>query len=344
MAGPRLSVLIPTRGRAAVLDRCLDALARQRLEPERFEVVVCVDGSADDTLARLRARAAPHALRVVVQPPRGPAAARNRALAEARGELVLFANDDTIFGEDALAAHLAAHAQGSPREAVLGSFRLLPEHRRTPFGQLLDRSDLLFPFSRLRAGGLHDWLAFYTCNLSLGRALVEEAGGFDEGFALPACEDLELGFRLARRGVRVRFDPRCAAGHDHPLDVAGFCRLHETRGRGAASLFARHPETCPFGAEDHARMLADASPAVLYEAVEADVVWPMAAAVQTLSDRFADADASLQLQVVPRIAPLAQSLMRHFTWRGYRANPAFASLRLADRARRDAPGAPGRGA
>src|SRR5689334_10888013 len=89
---PRLTVIIPTFNRASTLRKCLAALARQTCGADLYEVIVADDGSTDDT----RAVAEEAGVRCLHQPNSGANAARNRAIAESRGEILLFINDDII--------------------------------------------------------------------------------------------------------------------------------------------------------------------------------------------------------------------------------------------------------
>src|SRR4051812_34406551 len=91
---PEISVVIPTHNRRERLRSCLDSLAGQTLEPSRFEVVVAVDGSTDGTAEMLHELETPFALRVVVQPQSGQAAARNTGVAAASAQFVLLLDDD----------------------------------------------------------------------------------------------------------------------------------------------------------------------------------------------------------------------------------------------------------
>ncbi len=212
---PELSVVVPTHGRPERIAALLAKLAEQTLAPDRFEVVVVDDGSPQPLAAP--EAAPPFPLRVLHQANAGPGAARNRGIEHCRAPLVLILNDDAVPAPDLLERHLAAHAEAPPRCAVLGSFHFTERALARPFVQLLEGSDLLFDFLRLRHDELHDWRYFWTCNLSLPVAAVREAGGFDERFREPIMEDVELGYRLEKRGWRVlyREDARCE--HDHEL-------------------------------------------------------------------------------------------------------------------------------
>jgi glycosyltransferase involved in cell wall biosynthesis len=88
---PELSIIVPTRDRPALLARCLDALLAQATQRE-YEVVIVNDGG------RLEATTQLDDPRVVVLATggTGPARARNRGVEEARGDVLLFTDDDTI--------------------------------------------------------------------------------------------------------------------------------------------------------------------------------------------------------------------------------------------------------
>src|SRR5262245_51538534 len=115
---PRLSVIIPTRDRPMLLSNCLRALATS-LPPEA-ETIVVLDGchvSIERDLApsveRLR-------LRFVMAEGKGPAAARNRGLAVAKGNIVLFTDDDCVPRSD-WAVVLASGVTISPPRAAGGT-------------------------------------------------------------------------------------------------------------------------------------------------------------------------------------------------------------------------------
>ncbi len=222
---PDLSVVVPTYGRPERIEMLLEHLEGQTLDPSRFEVVVVDDGSPEPIEAPERTPA--FAFRLLRQENAGPGAARNRGFEHCRAPLVLILNDDAVPAPDLLAKHLEVHAEAPPRTAVLGAFPFTKEALRRPFTKLLQGSDLLFDFLRLRHGARHDWRFFWTCNISLPLAALREVGGFDaERFHEAIVEDVELGYRLGRRGWQVlyREDLRCE--HDHEMGAADwFARM-----------------------------------------------------------------------------------------------------------------------
>ena len=246
---PLFSVIIPTYKRPAVLKKCLDALARQTLPADAFEVLVSDDGSPDNTGEVVNAYRAPFKLSYLRQANSGPAAARNRAIEQARGEYLLILNDDALLEPDALAVHKVDQEQGGGQEAVLGMFRFLPEHMSTPFGYLMQNSYLLFAYGTLHGGQFYqltpgqrlNYMWFYTCNLSVRRQKVLDVGGFDEFFSGPAFEDLDLGLRLEQAGVGLRYDPRAFAWHDHAQSPEGYVRTNTMRKRWMLAFCLKHP-------------------------------------------------------------------------------------------------------
>ncbi len=237
------SVIIPTYNRCATLMQCLEALARQTLPASQFEVFVSDDGSTDHTPTKVAHFNAPFPLHYLRQTNRGPAAARNRAIEKARGHYLLILNDDAILEPDALALHLAAQqTHAGEKVAVLGRFTFPRALTATGFGFALEHSDLLFSYSSMHAGLKYDFNCFFTCNISIERQALLQAGLFDEIFTGPAAEDIEMGYRLSQRGYRVLYEPKIVAWHHHQMTPEGFCRVHRTRGEGAVTLLLRQPQ------------------------------------------------------------------------------------------------------
>lgn len=230
-AVPDVSVVIPTRDRAARLAALLDALGNQTLGTERFEAIVVDDGSTDGTPALLEAAAAKGRLqlRVLRLGGEGPAAARNAGWRLARAGLVAFTDDDCEptpgwlkTAVEAAAAHPGAIVQGPtgpiPREV-----------------ELLRR-----PFTRTRLiEGESPWFA--TCNIAYPRELLERLDGFDERFPEALGEDTDLGWRALEVGARLEFVPAAVVHHAvEDLGPAGYMR-HALRGADAVYAFRRHP-------------------------------------------------------------------------------------------------------
>jgi GT2 family glycosyltransferase len=237
-----LSVVIPSRERETVLDETLRRLIGQAADLP-VELIVVYDGPADTP--RSAGRLAPGSevpLRVAEQPPLGPAAARNRGLAMARGAATLLLGDDVWAEPGLLDRHLEFH-QGNPEDAaaLLGLVEPAPPLDRSPFVRWLHTAGVQFGYGDLVPGEV-PVSRFWTANVSAKTSLLRAVGGFDEAFADAACEDAELGLRLAREGMRLSYDPTAAALHYHPTDLPRTLERMRRVGRAFRVLEERAPE------------------------------------------------------------------------------------------------------
>ena len=139
--GCRVSVIVPTFNRSAKLRRCLEALARQSILPQEFEVIVVDDGSTDGTREALEA--SPLSVRArVAAGERGPGTARNIGLAQAVANWCSSSATTSIADERLLEAHLEAHAdQPDPATAVLGHIDWPPTSPNVGDGLRVRRRD-----------------------------------------------------------------------------------------------------------------------------------------------------------------------------------------------------------
>lgn len=230
MNGPLVSVVIPTYNRAAQLKATLSSLAEQSLPTHAYEVVVADDGSTDSTAAVVRGFGSKMAVKYFHQEDLGAraAAARNAGARLASASLLVFMDSGTIAGPGFLRGHLAEHAAAAASgetAAVIGytyGYRpfdptpglaeamtsLAPEalwrrYRDDPGFQ--DCRHPEFASAGFDAHALPlPWIMFWTVNVSVSAADFRRAGGFDETFQGWGAEDLDLGYRLYRQGVRFR--------------------------------------------------------------------------------------------------------------------------------------------
>jgi glycosyltransferase involved in cell wall biosynthesis len=204
---PELSVLIPTHQRAELLPRVLRAWRDRLSGGPAAEIVVVDDGSTDDT-PRVLAQVADTfsggdvPLRHARHANAGAAVTRNRAIDMARGRVLLFSDDDMVPDDPALPRrHLAA------QERLPGAWvsRLVvpDEVAETPF-QHYWRRKLHAGTAQLADGTEMGRSGFWFATLSLPRALLGDRR-FSPAFDGYGWQDLELGYRLWRDGVRARF-------------------------------------------------------------------------------------------------------------------------------------------
>ena len=240
---PTLTVVLATYNRRRILERTLDALDRQNHDD--FQIVVVDDGSTDDTWPWLEARAAASTrplLRALRQENQGQGQARNLALRHVESDLVLFIGDDILARPEFVAEHLAAHQQASEPRAVVG----FTDWRRsemnvTPALEMVNTEGHQFGYGHMTPEEEVPFTCFYTSNLSLPRQALR-AEPFDLAFTHYGWEDVELGYRLSREGLRIFYHPAAAAEHLHPMDLASLFARQRLVGRGIHTLLRLHPD------------------------------------------------------------------------------------------------------
>jgi hypothetical protein len=113
--------------------------------------------------------------------------------------------------------------------------------RTTPFLRYINEHGLQFGYALIDEPERVPFNFFYTSNVSLPRALLL-AEPFDLGFPHAAWEDVELSYRLHRRGLTMVYEPAAKTAHLHPTDFARFCRRQEKAGESAVVFYRLHPE------------------------------------------------------------------------------------------------------
>lgn len=223
----RVSVVIPARNEARTIGRTLEAVFAQEAPGVELEVLVVDDGSTDGTAAVASGAGA----RVVPLAPRdaggSPGAARNRGVAAAGGDPVIFLDADCAPAPGWLSALLAAHESG---EVVVGGALEAPPG--LPATARCDHYCGSYYVHPKRPGG---YVPNHTpANLSVRRDAFLAGGGFAERLPLAdGHEELPWQGWLARRGVRIRFEPRAVVYHHNRVGMGNLLRRHYRWGYSA---------------------------------------------------------------------------------------------------------------
>jgi validoxylamine A glucosyltransferase len=244
-----IAVVVPTFQRAAWLRETLDGLLRQTLSPDRFEVVVTDDGSADGTVDVVRSFSGQLNLEYVYHHDLGHrvAATRNAGVSATTAPVLAFLDAGTRPSAGCVEAHLRSHitAAGTDSPAVVVG-RMAGYDTRATSGNLAadDGSDMrdneLDRFSRRLENALLPWRLAWTGNLSVDAKTFHSVGGFDERFTGWGAEDMELAYRLHRFGARLRWsDEARAVECPHPRDMPS--NIASNR-RNLQLFYEMHPE------------------------------------------------------------------------------------------------------
>src|ERR1700730_5035232 len=173
------SIIVPTYNRRSRLQRLLMLPDEVHASGRDFEVLVADDGSSDGTGEMLGTLRVTYPLRLLPGEHGGPCAARNRAIQAARGEILLFLDDDVWPADGLIECHLDLHRRDAWAAAIgpmvpPRNLRLAPWLRWE--AAMLQRQYELFASEYAAPTQLH----FYTGNASVRRAHALAAGGFDE--------------------------------------------------------------------------------------------------------------------------------------------------------------------
>lgn len=230
----RFSIVVPTFNRVGTLKEVLPTLANQNFDRDQYEILLCDAGSTDGTLELVEELAIAN-LRVLRGEDRGRSGARNRGIREAQGEIVLFTDADILADKELLAEHHRSHEE-HPGDAVVGNeiqVDTLEEYyafRQDPTSHSRHRPDR----------GTLPWHYFLTGNASVSRENLVEVGMFDEDFTGYGHEDLELGYRLLKAGLKIHYNPDAINYHWHPVPFEEQCQKMHLAGRSTVRFYRKH--------------------------------------------------------------------------------------------------------
>jgi GT2 family glycosyltransferase len=237
MSDMRISVVIPTYNRRRLLMQTLETLTTQSLSSDRYEVVIGIDGSTDDTREALERFHPAYPLRWVYQRNGGIANATNTAARQAEHEVLLFLDDDQLASPDLLRAHLDTHERCGD-VFVQGLYPLAPGYDRRGASIIYERALLrsFAPTDRTHPMSPYIWSA----NISVRRETWARVGGFDEDFREYGGEDTDFGMRVAALGVPFVFEPRALSFHLHEVSYGAVRRQAFSAGRSLVRLSRKH--------------------------------------------------------------------------------------------------------
>jgi len=200
---PTVSVIIPVHNAGRTLRRCLVAIQASRTPPNE---IIVVDDHSTDSSAEIAQNAGATVVRTRVRA--GPASARNLGAAHASGDLLFFIDADVAIHADALSRALSTFNRVPVLAACFGSYDDQPAE--TNF--LSQYKNLLHHYVHQTAE--EDAFTFWAGCGMVRRDIFAEVGGFDgERYRRPAIEDIELGYRLCRRGHAIRLCKEMQATH-----------------------------------------------------------------------------------------------------------------------------------
>jgi len=228
----RVSIIVPSYNRKEILKEALKALFNQNYPWNQYEIVLVDDGSTDGTEQMVKSLSSPCRLKYLKNRERmGAWKTRNRGIKEAEGEFIIFTDSDVIVLSDFIEQHLNYHKR---------------------YGDVIVNGELIQISSLDEVGkkrkGVFDisFSPFDTANVSVRKDFLLEAGLFDESFSAYGWQDIELGYRLIKKGLK-RKKNRSALGYHYKEKRSSFnlnylCEKEKMRGISGALYYRKHPE------------------------------------------------------------------------------------------------------
>jgi GT2 family glycosyltransferase len=226
-----VSVVIPTYNRRRILKRMLQALFDQSYPQDRYEIIVVDDGSTDGTKTMIDSLSPSCKLKYLRNEKRmGIPRTRNRGIRQAQGKYIIFTDSDVVAAPDFITQHMSYHKK---YQDVIVNGELI---RVPSFEQIGRKRKSIFDLSLS---------PFDTANVSVARKHLLKVGGFDEDLLAYGWQDLELGYRLRKAGLKCKKN-RHALGYHYfkekkLSDLPSLCEKEKMRGTSGALYYQKHP-------------------------------------------------------------------------------------------------------
>ncbi|MCA6364759.1 MAG: glycosyltransferase family 2 protein [Bacteroidetes bacterium] len=239
-----VTIVIPSRNRAAKLSTSLAALEKQTVSG--FKVIVVDDGSTTEEQQQydLIVSRSPLHIQLIHQTNKGIAGATNAGIALAQSGLIILLDDDIVTRQNHVALHIAHHSKypGSlvsgtaetvihEHSAKLDTYKVYMEENwsRNAFG---NREGLI----RLAPENF----TITAANMSFSADTFQKLGPFDE--SLRDCQDFEMGLRALRKEIPVYFDKQIRAIHNDGFTLEYFARRQRSYQLNTLKVLEKYPE------------------------------------------------------------------------------------------------------
>jgi glycosyltransferase involved in cell wall biosynthesis len=227
---PRVSVIVPVYNGERTIADCVESILALSFPRNDVELLLIDNASTDRTstiLDRYRDRAI-----ILREDTRGPAAARNRGLLNATGDIVAFTDADCVVHQDWLSRIIAPLRERAV--GIVGGTMLSrkPSNAVEEFGERIhDHRMAIEYYSPPYA---------ITMNWASRRTVLEEVGPFDE--KLLRCEDCDLAYRIVGAGYRIVYEPAAVVYHRNERSLAGLIAEGYAHGYYSIPLLKKHEE------------------------------------------------------------------------------------------------------
>ena len=238
MTQPKISVVLGTYNQKETLRRVLESYNNQKVDDATFEVLVIDSSSPDGTYDMMCTLKTNYELRPLIRENKGKTAARNEGISLSHGNIILITDADMIPDPTLIQTHWDAY-KGATEDTCFEGVTYNMHQLEWPTTQTN-----LYPYIResLKPNQKLGWWYFLTGNISFPKTLICNEGCFSEDFLGYGWEDLELGYRLFKKNVPLRFLPDAKNYHYHVVTKQEEIDRNVKKGESAKIVLKKHPE------------------------------------------------------------------------------------------------------
>jgi len=200
----KVSVIIPLRNSEKTIGKTINSVLNQ--DYRNFEIIIIDDCSSDRSLEMVKKISEKQRKIKIIRNKKnlGPAASRNKGIKISKGKIIFFTDSDCLVPKNWIKSLL----KGYKSRDIAGVGGYLKPNSNNFIAKLeILQNRFLLKISDKEIVGKAETPMGYTNNVSYRKSILEEVGGFDEKFPLPAGEDIDLKKRICERGWRVVYMP-----------------------------------------------------------------------------------------------------------------------------------------
>ena len=243
-----VSIVIPTYNRGKEITETIDHLWASDLDSIDFlEVLVVDDGSKEPIEPFLTGSKVPGgnvSLRCIRQKNAGVGAARNRGFREARGDIILFIDDDILVSPELIRQHVEAHRE-HPSSVICG-FAPFVSCDTPSLTRFADKITGYVFSDGLRKEFIKGEIVI-SGQLSIERRMFSGQDYFyRDDLTTPAAEEIELSFRLFQQKISILHAKHIVATHNHHLTYSWLCGQQYKYGVGLGEVYTKYPQIIEF--------------------------------------------------------------------------------------------------
>lgn len=233
---PFVSIIVATYNREYYIDNCVKSLLNQSYPPSKREIIVVIDPKTTDHTKEILSE---YPVTVLMATQGGPSACRNEGVEIAKGEVIVFIDDDSIADKHWLENLISNFSD----PGIVGVGGIYPDPREGLFHEY-NRI-----FSGLGSLPMHgkilvskeNYRTFPTCNVCYLKKVFLEVGGFDP--QLLRGQDRELMWRILKNGYKLVYDPSAIVYHyGAPSTLRTLVRKTYLMGRYRVLFYRKHPD------------------------------------------------------------------------------------------------------